>query len=250
MKLKFTFFYHLGKYLLMLKRMFSRPVRWELYWRELFRQMVDIGVGSAFIVLLVSVFIGAVTAVQTAYQLWGTALVPSYYIGLIVRNTIIFELAPTFTALILCGKVGSNIASELGSMRVSEQIDALEIMGVNTESYLVAPRVLGAVITIPLLVIISAFTGIYGGLIATRLAGYYSAEEFVHGVRVFFDPFDVKLMMVKSFAFAFILSSISCYMGFYVKGGSLEIGKASTLAVVYSCIFVLLADYVIAILLL
>jgi len=234
----------------MLGRMFSRPARWEMYLRELFRQMTDIGVGSAFIVFLVSVFIGAVTAVQTAYQLYGTPFVPSSYIGLIVRNTIIFELAPTFTALILAGKVGSNLASELGSMRVTEQIDALEIMGVNTESFLIATRIIAALITIPLLVAIAAYSGIMGGYIATSMSSYYSPEDYIRGIRMLFDPFDVQLMFIKSFTFAFIVSSISCYMGYYVKGGSVEIGKASTQAVVYSCIFVLLADYVIAALLL
>ncbi len=234
----------------MLQRMISKPVRWEMYRKELFRQMNDIGVGSAFIVLLVSVFIGAVSAVQTAYQLYGTPFVPASYIGLIVRNTIIFELAPTFTALILAGKVGSNLASELGSMRVTEQIDALEIMGVNTESYLIATRIIGAFITIPILVAIAAYSGILGGYIATAMSSFYSTEDYERGIRMLFDPFDIQLMFIKSFAFAFILSSISCYMGYYVKGGSVEIGRASTQAVVYSCIFILIADYVIAALLL
>ncbi|MFI5172568.1 MAG: MlaE family ABC transporter permease [Chitinophagales bacterium] len=250
MKLEFRLFEHLGKYLIMLQRMFSKPVRWEMYRKELFRQMTDIGVGSAFIVLLVSVFIGAVTAVQTAYQLYGTPFVPSSYIGLIVRNTIIFELAPTFTALILAGKVGSNLASELGSMRVTEQIDALETMGVNTESYLIATRIVAGFITIPLLVAIAAYSGILGGYIATSTSTFYSTDDYARGIRMLFDPFDVQLMFIKSFTFAFILSSISCYMGYYVKGGSVEIGKASTQAVVYSCIFILVADYVIAALLL
>lgn len=250
MKLQFNLFYHLGKYLIMIQRMFSKPVRWEMYWKELFRQMVDIGAGSAFIVLLVSLFIGAVTAVQTAYQLYGTPFVPQSYIGLIVRNTVIYELAPTFTALILSGKVGSNLASELGSMRVTEQIDALEAMGVNTESYLVATRVFGAVITIPMLILIAAFAALAGGYIAISLSPLYSTVDYLRGVRSFFVVFDMKLLLIKAFTFAYILSSISCYMGYYVKGGSIEIGKASTLAVVYSCIFVLLADYVIAALLL
>lgn len=250
MNFKFTLFYHVGRYLIMLWRMFSRPERWGMYRKEVFRQMVDIGVGSAFIVLLVSVFIGAVTAVQTEYQLWGTPFIEPYYIGLIIRNTIIYELAPTFTALILAGKVGSNLASELGAMRVSEQIDALEVMGVNTESYLIATRIIAAIITIPLLVCLAAFFGIAGGYVAIAAPGLFSPVNFVQGLRIQFDSFDVELMMIKAFAFAFILSSISCYMGYHVKGGSIEIGKASTQAVVYSCIFVLLADYVIAAILL
>jgi phospholipid/cholesterol/gamma-HCH transport system permease protein len=250
MNFKFTLFYHLGRYLIMLRRMMSRPQRWEMYRREVFRQMVDIGVGSAFIVVLVSVFIGAVTAVQTEYQLWGTPFIENYYIGLIVRNTIIYELAPTFTALILAGKVGSNLASELGSMRISEQIDALEVMGVNTESFLIATRVIAAFITVPILICIAAFFSIAGGYVAVGSPGFFSMVDYAQGLRVAFDPFDVQLMFIKAFTFGFLVSSISCYMGFHVKGGSIEIGKASTLAVVYSCIFVLLADYVIAALLL
>jgi phospholipid/cholesterol/gamma-HCH transport system permease protein len=236
----------LGKYIRMLGRMFARPERWNMYWRELLRQMDDIGVGSLSIVLMASVFIGAVTAVQSAYQLYGTPFVPPYYLGLIVRNTTILELAPTFTCLILAGKVGSNIASELGTMRISEQIDALEIMGVPTEAYLVTPRVLASIITVPVMVIISATAGIAGALLASQFTGYGSQQEFIYGLRAFFDPFDIQIMLIKSVTFGFIISTISCFKGFYVNGGSLEIGKASTQAVVLSCIYVLLADYAIA----
>lgn len=241
-----SFVTRFGQYIIMLGRMFSRPDRPNMYWKELFRQMDDIGVGSLLIVLMISIFIGAVTAVQTAYQLSGTALVPEYYLGLIVRNTEILELAPTITCLILAGKVGSNIASELGTMRISEQIDALEIMGVNTESYLVGPRILASVITIPLLVVIAATAGISGGYYATSFVGYASQTDFITGLLAFFVPSDIRLMLVKSVSFAFIMSSISCFTGFYVKGGALEIGKASTQAVVFSCVFILLADYIIA----
>lgn len=234
----------------MLKRMLTRPDRIHMYWLELLRQMTDIGFGSLVIVLLSSFFIGAVTAVQTAYQLSGTVLVPPYYLGLIVRNTTILELAPTFTCLILAGKVGSNIASELGTMRISEQIDALEIMGVPTETYLILPRVLASIITVPMLVIVSAFVGIGGGLLAGSLTGYASTSEFTYGLLAFFDTYDVTMMMVKSVTFGFLIASISCFKGFYILGGSLEIGKASTQAVVLSCIFVLLADYILAELLL
>lgn len=236
----------LGQYMIMLTRMFNRPERWNMYWKELLRQMNDIGVGSLSIVLMASFFIGAVTAVQSAYQLYGTPFVPPYYLGLIVRNTTILELAPTFTCLILAGKVGSNIASELGTMRISEQIDALEIMGVPTEAYLVTPRVLASVIVVPLMVIIAATAGIGGALIAAQFTGYGSHEDFVYGLRAFFDPFDVQILLIKAVTFGFLISSISCFKGFYVRGGALEIGKASTQAVVLSCIYVLLADYVIA----
>ena len=236
----------LGKYMIMLGRMFSRPERWNMYWKELLRQMNDIGVGSLSIVLLASLFIGAVTAVQSAYQLYGTPFVPPYYLGLIVCNTTILELAPTFTCLILAGKVGSNIASELGTMRISEQIDALEIMGVPTEAYLITPRVVASVIVVPLMVLIAASAGIAGAMFAAQFTGYGSQQEFVYGLRAFFDPFDIQILLIKSISFGFIISTISCFKGFYVSGGALEIGKASTQAVVLSCIYVLLADYVIA----
>ncbi|MBC8173396.1 MAG: ABC transporter permease [Chitinophagales bacterium] len=239
-----------GAYCLMLKNMFSKPERIQMYRVEFFRQMYDIGVGSLVIVLLISIFIGAVTAVQSAYQLEGTVLVPAYYLGLIVRDTIIFELAPTVTCLILAGKIGSNIASELGTMRISEQIDALEIMGVPTESYLIAPRILAAVIMIPLLVIIAAFSGITGGMFAATLTGYGTREDFQKGLITFYEPFDLQLMLIKAVVFAFLLTSISAYKGYSVKGGALEIGKASTQAVVLSCIFILLADYILVSLLL
>ncbi|MBC8046043.1 MAG: ABC transporter permease [Fimbriimonadaceae bacterium] len=239
-----------GQYCMMLGHMFKRPERWLMYRRELFRQMYDIGIGSLVIVLIISIFIGAVTAVQSAYQLYGTVLVPTYYLGLIVRDTIIFELAPTVTCLILAGKIGSNIASELGTMRITEQIDALEIMGVTTESYLIAPRILAAVIMIPLLVVIAAFSGITGGMFASTFTGYGNQEDFMKGLITFYEPFDVQLMLIKAFVFAFTLTSIACWKGFYVKGGALEIGKASTQAVVLGCIFILLADYIIAELLL
>lgn len=239
-----------GQYCMMLGHMFKRPERWEMYRKELLRQMFDIGVGSLVIVLLISIFIGAVTAVQSAYQLYGTVLVPTYYLGLIVRDTIIFELAPTVTCLILAGKIGSNIASELGTMRITEQIDALEIMGVTTEAYLIAPRILAAIIMIPLLVVIAAFSGISGGMFAASFTGYGSHSDFMKGLNTFYDPFDVQLMLIKAFVFAFILTSIACWKGYYVKGGALEIGRASTQAVVLGCIFILLADYIIAELLL
>lgn len=239
-----------GTYFLMLRRMVIKPDRINMYWLEILRQMTDIGFGSLIIVLLSSFFIGAVTAVQTAYQLSGTVLVPPYYLGLIVRNTTILELAPTFTCLILAGKVGSNIASELGTMRISEQIDALEIMGVPTETYLILPRVIASVIMIPALVVVSAFVGIGGGMLAGAFTGYASNSEFTYGLLAFFDPYDITMMMIKAVTFGFIISTISCYKGFYIQGGSIEIGKASTQAVVLSCIFVLLADYILAELLL
>lgn len=243
-----TFFYHFGKYIQMLRQMFARPEKLSMYWKETLRQMNDIGVGSLIIVALIALFIGAVSAVQFAYQL-GDSFVPEYYIGYIVRDLTIIELAPTITCLVLAGKVGSNIAAELGGMRQKEQIDALEIMGVNTAGYLIAPRIIAALFVIPLLVAIAAFVSITGGYLASVPTGMVSGLEYTKGLRSFFVEYNVFMMFVKGTVFAFILTSVSCYMGYYVKGGSIELGQASTQAVVYSDILILISDYVIALVL-
>jgi phospholipid/cholesterol/gamma-HCH transport system permease protein len=240
--------YHLGRYVMMLGTAMARPENWRMYYKETMRQMNDIGIGSLVIVCLISIFIGAVTAVQFAYQLDGT-LVPRYYIGYIVRDSTIIELAPTITCLVLAGKVGSNMAAEIGGMRQKEHIDAMEIMGVNTAAYLVRPKVLAALIVIPMLVAIGAFVSVMGGYIASVPTGLMSDAEYVQGVRSFFDPHNVTMMFVKALVFAFILTSVSCYQGYHVKGGSIELGRASTNAVVFSNILILLSDYMIAVLL-
>ena len=232
----------------MLSAMFVRPEQFGMYWKEMVRQMNDIGVGSFLIIAVVSVFIGAVTAVQTAYQIFGNSLVPGYYLGWIVRDTTILELAPTFSCLILAGKAGSNIASELGNMRISEQIDALEIMGISTEAYLIGPRIIAAMVVIPLLVAVSAFLSVIGGYLSTMASGYVTSDEFVQGLLTSFNPFNVQLMLIKGVVFAFLIASVASYQGFYVHGGSVELGRASTRAVVFSCILILFSDYVIAVL--
>lgn len=244
----FNVLYHFGRYLIMMGEAFSRPEKVSMYYKEMMRQMNDIGVGSLTIVGLIAVFIGAVTAVQFAYQLDGT-LVPVYYIGYIVRDSTIIELAPTITCLVLAGKVGSNIASEIGGMRQKEHIDAMEIMGVNTAAYLIMPKVLAALFVIPLLVAVAAFVSVVGGYVAAVPGGFMSSTEYIQGVRSFFEPYNVMIMFVKAIVFAFILTSVSAYQGYYVKGGSVELGKASTNAVVFSDILILLFDYLIAILL-
>lgn len=238
-------FYHIGSYIYMLKALFVRPERISMYWKETFRQMVDIGVGSLLIVAIISFFIGAVSTVQFAYNLQDS-LIPMMYVGYVVKESMILEFAPTISCLILAGKVGSNISSELGSMRLSEQIDALEIMGVYTKAYLIGPKILAAITMIPLLVIISAAIGIYGGMIAGILSGYVLRTDYIQGVLSFFDAFGVFVMLLKSVTFGFLLTSISCYQGYNAYGGALEIGKASTRAVVISSIMVLFADYILA----
>lgn len=245
---KYNYLYHFGRYLVMMRQALKRPEKFSMYWKETMRQMNDIGVGSLIIVCLISIFIGAVAAVQFAYQLDGQ-LVPMYYIGYIVRDLAIIELSPTITCLVLAGKVGSNMAAEIGGMRQKEHIDAMEIMGVNTSAYLVTPKVFAAVCVIPLLVTFSALVAIVGGYLATVPTGYITDDDYIRGLRSFFVPYNVFMMYVKAVVFAFILTSVSCYQGYFVSGGSIELGQASTRAVVYSDILILLADYLIAVLL-
>jgi len=246
--MNFKILYHFGRYVMMLGSALGRPENWRMYYKETTRQMTDIGIGSLVIVILISVFIGAVTAIQFAYQLNGT-LVPRYYIGYIVRDSTIIELAPTIICLVLAGKVGSNMASEIGGMRQKEHIDAMEIMGVNTAAYLIRPKIVAALVVIPMLVAIGAFLSIMGGYLSTVPTNIMSDAEYVQGVRSFFLSKNVVMMFVKAFTFSFLLTSISCYQGYYVKGGSVELGQASTNAVVFSDILILLADYLIAIVL-
>ncbi len=243
-------FHDFGVYLILLGRMFSKPEKPRMYWKETFRQMHDIGIGSLTVIAIVATFIGAVTAVQFSYQLRGIGLVPMWWVGAIVRKSLILEMAPTLTALLLAGKVGSNIASELGSMRTSEQIDAYEIMGVNTSSYLIAPKIIASIVVIPMLVIISVFLGIIGGWAAGVLGHFYSTAEYVRGVQDYMKNWDLVVMLIKALLFSFAISSVSCFKGYTVKGGALEIGKASTQAVVLSSIVVIIINFFVAFLLL
>jgi len=239
----------IGQYLLMIRGMFSKPESMKMYWKEFIHQCSDIGIGSLGIVMIISVFMGAVSTVQTAYQLV-SPLIPKSSIAQIVRDTVILEFAPTLVCIVLAGVVGSKIASELGNMRVSEQIDALEIMGVNTKTYLVLPKILAALLVIPMLVVISAVLGIWGGRLAGSLANILSNSTFDKGLLEGFLPYNVFFALAKAYTFAFLISSIPAYFGYYVQGGALEIGRASTKAVVTSCILILFADYILAALLL
>lgn len=239
----------IGQYLLMIKGMFSRPENGKMYWKEFMRQCSDIGIGSLGIVAIISVFIGAVSTIQTAYQLV-SPLIPRSTIAQIVRDTVILEFAPTLVCIVLAGVVGSKIASELGNMRVSEQIDALEIMGINTKTYLIMPKIVAALVVVPMLVVLSMVLGIWGGRMAGSTANIISGYAFDKGLLEFFVPYNVIFALVKSYVFAFLISSVSAYYGYFVKGGALEIGRASTKAVVVSCILILFGDYILSALLL
>ena len=229
--------------------MFTKPENWRMYWKEFMHQCVEIGVGALPIVVIISLFLGAVTTVQTAYQLV-TPLVPLSTIAQIVRDSMILELSPTVVSIVLAGVIGSKIASELGNMRISEQIDALEIMGINTKSYLIMPKILGSMLVIPCLIVISAVLGIWGGRLAGALTGILANDMYDIGLRQNLNIYNINFALYKAYTFAFIISSISAYYGYNVKGGALEIGRASTSSVVVSCILILVADYALAALLL
>ena len=237
--------FHLGKYMIWLWSVFSKPEKWSMYYKETIRQMDDIGIGSMKIVMIIAIFIGAVTAVQLSYQL-GETLVPKYYVGYILRDLVIIDLAPTITCLVLAGKIGSNIAAEIGGMRQNEHIDAMEIMGVNTAAFLVLPKLVAAVFTIPMLVILAATLGIGSGYLVSTVTGNFTSAEFLTGLITYYIPYNVTIMVVKAFVYAFLLTSISAYHGYHVKAGSIALGRAGTDAVVYSNIMILMADYVIA----
>lgn len=229
--------------------MFARPENGKMYWKEFMHQCSEIGIGSLPIVMIISVFLGAVMTVQTAYQLV-SALIPLTTIAVVVRDSMLLELSPTIICVVLAGVAGGKIASELGNMRISEQIDALEIMGINTKTYLIAPKILASMLMIPALVIISVVLALWGGMVAGALTGIIDAETYMRGLTMEFMELNVIVTLSKAFVFSILLSSISAYFGYNVKGGALEIGRSSTLAVVVSCVFILLADYILTFLLL
>ncbi|GAB3930173.1 MlaE family ABC transporter permease [Larkinella terrae] len=241
--------HHLGRYFIFLGSLFRNREKLGVYTRLVLEECVQIGINSVFIVSIVSTFIGAVTCVQTAYNLV-SPLVPLSIIAVIVRDSTILELAPTITCVVLSGKVGSNIAGGLGTMRITEQIDALEVMGINSSSYLVLPKVLASMIMFPMLVILAGFLSIYGGYIAGTAADIITPEDYVSGLRSDFKPFSITFALIKSVVFAFLISTISSFKGYYTSGGALEVGQASTAAVTNSCIAVLAADFLLAQLLL
>ena len=235
----------IGKYIIFLSRTVTDMEPWHVYVRLFVDECMRIGISSVYIVTIISTFIGAVTAVQTAYNLV-SPLIPKSLIGTIVRDMTILELAPTITAIVFAGKVGSNIAGGLGTMRITEQIDAIEVMGINATSYLVFPKILAGMVTYPLLVILAAFLAITGGYLAATLTGQVTSVEYVYGIRLDFVMFNVGFMLIKSLVFAFLVTSISAYMGYYTRGGALEVGESSTKAVTTSCIAILLSDYLLA----
>jgi phospholipid/cholesterol/gamma-HCH transport system permease protein len=242
-------FYSLGKYILLLRLSFRRPEKFSVYWSEVMREMVSVGIGSLGIIAIISVFIGAVATIQTAFQLVSD-FIPKTIVGGITRDSTILEFSPTISALVLAGRVGSSMASQIGTMRVTEQIDALEIMGVNAPGYLISPKIIAGVTMIPLLVIVSVILGLCGGYIACAASNDVSTADYVTGLTDGFNPVIVTVCAVKSIFFGFIITSICSYQGFYTDGGSLEVGQSATRGVVWSCIMILFVDLIISRLLL
>ncbi len=215
------------------------PDKWKMFWRQLMVEFQSLGVESVGIVAMISVFMGGVAAIQTAYNI-DNPLIPMTMVGFTVRQSIILEFAPTVMSLILAGKVGSRIASEIGTMRVTEQIDALQIMGVNSANFLIFPKIVAAVIFNPVLITLSMLLGLFGGWLACVSLNLVSSGDYIEGLQSWFDPYIVTYALIKTAIFAFIIVSVSAFHGYVIKGGALDVGSASTKAVVHSSILIIL----------
>ncbi|MGM9830538.1 MAG: MlaE family ABC transporter permease [Paludibacteraceae bacterium] len=232
------FLEHIGKYCLLMGRVFRVPDRWRMFWRQFSKELGKQGLDSLPIVIIISVFIGAIMTIQTKLNT-SNPILPTYTTGLVTRDTLLLEFSSTIMCLILAGKVGSNIASEIGTMRITEQIDALDIMGVNSANYLILPKVTAFIVMMPILVIISMTLGLVGGTFVGMFSDVITLADYLIGIQYAFIPFYVWYAIIKSLVFAFIISSVAAYYGYYAYGGALEVGKASTNAVVNSSILVL-----------
>ncbi len=238
-----NFFNIFGRYVIFLSRVFAKPEKPKIYLKQTVREIENLGLNSVGIVIIISVFIGAVITLQTRYNL-ESSWIPLYLIGLTARDTLLLEFSSTMVGLILAGKVGSNIASEIGTMRITEQIDALEMMGINSASYLVLPKIVASMVFNPFLTLISMFVGLIGGWLAVIITGALPSSDYIFGIQYLFVPFYITYALVKTVVYAFIITSVSAFYGYNVEGGALEVGRSSTRGVVYSSILILLADLV------
>jgi len=239
----------LGKYSSLLYQSLRSSTEFSTYRKNLFHELVKVGTESIPIIMLVGIFTGSVMTIQSAYQL-ESAFIPLSTIGAIVSESILIELAAVISGLVLAGKVGARVATELGTMRVSEQIDALESMGFNSISFLVVPRVLAGILMFPVLYVVASVFGLTGGLAAGFFSGSVPPDDFLKGARMYFYPWNVVFGVVKSFVFGFIITSVACYKGYYASGGAEGVGQCTTEATVMGCIYILLADFILAVLLL
>ncbi|MDX2431719.1 MAG: ABC transporter permease [Bacteroides sp.] len=235
--------YHIGSYFLLIKRSLSRPEKPSILYRQTMKEIQQVGIDSLSIVVIISVFVGAVITIQVNFNI-ETPLLPSYLVGLTVRDSLLLEFSSTMMALILAGKVGSSIASELGMMRVTEQIDALEVMGINSASYLILPKMIAAIIFFPILGLLSMIVGIAGGYLTCVIGDVISPAEYVYGIQYAFQPYYISYALTKVVFYAIIITSLSSYLGYNVKGGAIEVGKASTKAVVQSSVLILMSNLV------
>ena len=232
------YLYQTGQYALLMRRVFVKPDRWKMFWRQFPKELEKLGLESLPIVIIISIFIGAIMTIQTKLNT-ENPLLPSYSTGLVTRDTLLLEFSSSIMCLILAGKVGSNIASEIGTMRITEQIDAIEIMGVNSANYLILPKIMAFVLMMPFLVIFSMAVGLFGGYLVGMFSDVISVADYLLGIQYAFIPYYIFYSVVKSIVFAFLISSVAAYYGYYSYGGALDVGKASTNAVVNSSILVL-----------
>ena len=241
--------YHFGRYLSLMKKVFRQPEKMAVYRRQFLVEVEELGIDSVWIVAIISVFMGAVLTIQMAFNI-DSPLVPLYTIGFATRQSIVLEFAPTIISLILAGKVGSRIASEIGTMRVTEQIDALEVMGINSASFLILPKIMAAMFIFPFLIMMSMVLGVIGGWVAGTSTGLITSFGYIYGIQSFFHMYDVWYALTKTVVFAFIITSISAYHGYHTVGGALEVGNASTSGVVYSSIAIIFSNLILTQLLL
>jgi phospholipid/cholesterol/gamma-HCH transport system permease protein len=239
----------IGAYLLLLGKVFVKPEKKRIYYKLTIKEIEKLGLNSIGIVAIVSAFMGAVITLQTAYNTTSPFL-PTYLVGLAARDSILLEFSSTMVGLILAGKVGSNIASEIGTMRVTQQIDALEVMGVNSASYLILPKIVATILFNPFLTMLSMIIGIIGGWSVGAFTGVVTTQEYINGIQYGFVPYYITYALIKTVVFAFLITTISAFQGYNVEGGSLEVGRASTLAVVASSVAILLFNLILTQLLL
>lgn len=238
----------IGSYALMIKEVFKKPTKWSIMKSLILKEIDELIYGSLGILIFISFFMGAVVAIQTAMNIT-SEIIPKNLVGFATRQSIILEFAPTFCSIIMAGKVGSYITSSIGSMRVTEQIDALEVMGVNALNYLVFPKII-ALLLYPFIISIAMYVGIFGGWIAAVFGGYSTSADFIEGLQLDFISFHIVYSFVKTLIFAFALATIPSYHGFYMKGGALEVGKASTTSFVWTSVVIIILNYILTQLLL
>jgi phospholipid/cholesterol/gamma-HCH transport system permease protein len=243
------FLFQLGRYILLLKQVFKKPEKQSIYFKRIMVEVDNLGLDSVGIVAFISVFMGAVLCIQMAFNI-DTPLIPIYTIGFVTRQSVVLEFSPTIISLILAGKVGSRVASELGTMRVTEQIDAIEIIGINPATYLIFPKIVAAVVINPILIIMSMITAVIGGWLAGISTGLVASSVYIYGIKAFFHGYDIVYALIKTVVFAFLIVSISAFHGYYTKGGALEVGESSTRAVVQSSIAIIVFNLILTQLLL